>query len=35
MCYRFLQVAWRFRRTGELPSHNVAHVDGMHAEERA
>ena len=29
MCYRFLQVAWRFRRTGELPSHNVAHVDGM------
>jgi C4-dicarboxylate transporter DctQ subunit len=35
MCYRFLQVAWRFRRTGELPSHNVAHVDGIDAGARA
>jgi len=29
MCYRFLQVAWRFRRTGELPSHRQAHVEGL------
>jgi C4-dicarboxylate transporter DctQ subunit len=34
MCYRFLQVAWRFRRTGELPSHNQARVEGMQAEAR-
>jgi len=29
MCYRFLQVAWRFRRSGELPSHGHAHVEGL------
>jgi C4-dicarboxylate transporter DctQ subunit len=34
MCYRFLQVAWRFRRSGELPSHSHAHVEGLNAEAR-
>ena len=34
MCYRFLQVAWRFRRTGELPAHGHARVEGLEAEAR-
>ena len=29
MCFRFLQVAWIFRRTGELPHHDPAHVEGI------
>ena len=29
MCFRFLQVAWWFYWTGELPHHDVAHVEGM------
>ena len=29
MCFRFLQVAWSFWRTGELPKHDVAHVEGI------
>ena len=29
MCYRFLQVAWTFWRTGELPKHDHAHVEGV------
>ena len=29
MCFRFLQVAWNFLRTGELPHHDVAHVEGI------
>ena len=29
MCFRFLQVAWHFARTGELPHHDVAHVEGV------
>lgn len=29
MCFRFLQVAWSFWRTGELPRHDVAHVEGV------
>ncbi|HUP91057.1 MAG TPA: TRAP transporter small permease [Solimonas sp.] len=29
MCFRFLQVAWRFWRTGELPRHEIAHVEGL------
>jgi C4-dicarboxylate transporter DctQ subunit len=29
MCLRFLQVAWAFRRTGELPHHDAAHVEGV------
>ena len=29
MCFRFLQVMWSFVRTGELPHHDHAHVDGL------
>jgi len=29
MCFRFLQVAWAFWRTGQLPHHDVAHVVGV------
>lgn len=29
MCFRFLQVAWSFSRTGELPHHDPAHVEGV------
>jgi len=29
MCFRFLQVAWHFAWTGELPSHSHAHVEGV------
>ncbi len=29
MCFRFLQVAWSFIRTGELPKHDHSHVEGM------
>ncbi len=29
MCFRFLQVAWHFAKTGELPHHDVAHVEGV------
>ena len=29
MCARFLQVAWRFGRGGELPRHDHAHVEGL------
>jgi C4-dicarboxylate transporter DctM subunit len=29
MCFRFLQVARRFWRTGALPHHDTAHVEGM------
>ncbi len=29
MCLRFLQVAWRFARTGELPKHDPARVEGL------
>lgn len=29
MCFRFLQVAWSFHRTGELPHHDHGHVDGI------
>jgi len=29
MCFRFLQVAWTFWKTGELPHHDVAHVEGI------
>jgi C4-dicarboxylate transporter DctQ subunit len=31
MCFRFLQVAWSFWRTGELPHHDAAHVEGVEA----
>lgn len=32
MCFRFLQVAWSFTRTGELPHHDHGHVDGIEEE---
>jgi len=31
MSFRFLQVAWGFLRTGELPHHDHAHVEGVEA----
>ena len=34
MCFRFLQVAWAFCRTGELPHHDVAHVEGIDDSQR-
>ncbi|MEO5336146.1 MAG: TRAP transporter small permease [Magnetospirillum sp. WYHS-4] len=35
MCFRFLQVAWTFVRTGELPHHDHSHVAGIGEEEEA
>ena len=32
MCFRFLQVARHFLRTGEVPHHDHAHVDGIEIE---
>jgi C4-dicarboxylate transporter, DctQ subunit len=29
MCFRFLQVAWNFVRTGDVPHHDVTHVEGI------
>ena len=29
MCYRFLEVAWGFWRTGELPHHDPGQVEGI------
>ena len=29
MCFRFLQVAWHFHKTGDLPHHDHGHVDGL------
>ncbi len=29
MCFRFLQVAWIFVRTGNLPHHDHGHVEGI------
>jgi C4-dicarboxylate transporter DctQ subunit len=29
MCFRFLQVAWSFHKTGELPRHDHGHVEGL------
>lgn len=29
MCFRFLQVAWIFTKTGELPHHDHGHVEGI------
>lgn len=29
MCFRFLQAAWRFARTGALARHDHAHVEGL------
>lgn len=32
ICFRFLQVAWNFVRTGQLPHHDHSHVDGLEEE---
>ena len=32
MCFRFLQVAWRFFWTGELPHHDESRVEGVEVE---
>ena len=29
MCFRFVQVMVKFGRTGELPSHDHGHVEGL------
>jgi C4-dicarboxylate transporter DctQ subunit len=29
MCFRFLQVMWRYYWTGDLPHHDSTHVDGV------
>lgn len=29
MCFRFLQVLWSFKKTGELPHHDHSHVEGL------
>ena len=29
MCFRFLQVAWEFSKTGELPHEDEGHVEGL------
>jgi C4-dicarboxylate transporter DctQ subunit len=33
MCFRFMQVTWTFLRTGEVPHHNEAHVEGLDDED--
>ncbi len=33
MCFRFLQVAWAFHRTGHLPHHDETEVEGLHPHE--
>ena len=33
MCFRFLQVAWAFVKTGELPHHDHSHVAGIGEED--
>jgi C4-dicarboxylate transporter DctQ subunit len=33
MCYRFLQVAWRFHHTGHLPHADHGHVEGLDKED--
>lgn len=32
MCFRFIQVAWNFVRTGQLPHHDHSHVEGLDEE---
>jgi C4-dicarboxylate transporter DctQ subunit len=34
MCFRFLQVAFHYARTGELPAHDPAEVKGLEADEK-
>ena len=35
MCFRFLQVAWKYWWTGELPHHDPGHVEGVVESEAA
>ena len=35
MCFRFLQVTWTFIKTGQLPKHDHAHVEGLEEEVKA
>jgi len=35
MCFRFLQVAWVYWRTGELPHHDATMVDGIETSPKA
>lgn len=35
MCYRFIEVAWTYLRTGELPHHDPGQVDGIEPAEGA
>ena len=35
MCFRFLQVAWTYWNTGELPHHDASHVDGVETSKTA
>ena len=35
MCFRFLQVAWNFVLTGDVPHHDPTHVEGLHEEAEA
>jgi C4-dicarboxylate transporter DctQ subunit len=35
MCFRFLQVAWTYFWTGNLPHHDATHVDGVEVSAKA
>ncbi|MFZ6675590.1 TRAP transporter small permease [Undibacterium sp. Xuan67W] len=35
MSFRFMQVAWAFIKTGELPKHDHSHVEGLEEEVKA
>jgi C4-dicarboxylate transporter DctQ subunit len=35
MCFRFLQVAWTYWRTGDLPHHDASHVEGVVVDPKA
>jgi len=35
MCFRFLQVMWVYYRTGDLPHHDQAHVEGIETSREA
>jgi C4-dicarboxylate transporter DctQ subunit len=35
MCFRFLQVAWTYFKTGDLPHHDATHVEGVEVSTKA
>src|ERR1700741_3233750 len=35
MCFRFLQVMWKYYRDGELPHHDASHVDDIEVSAKA